>query len=302
MQKNKKPLVSVLITAYNAENYLVESVMSIVKQTYKKMEIIIVDDNSDDHTLNISNNLAHFDKRIQVFHLDKHSGPSIASNYGLEKVKGKFIARMDADDIATSDRIEKQVKFLEKNKDVVILGGQCILIDENGKIIGRKKYPEDNKKIYKSLYEFNPVQHPTCMIRQSTIKKYEVSYHNHTFLAHDLELVFELSKYGKLANLKDTTLFYRQYKNSLSLKDPKKTFEATVEVRKKALIAYKYKPSIKGWFIHFSQRALIAILPESFIYPLFCFLRMRKLPEININLNIISQTKKAWALAKTYLF
>lgn len=280
---NNLPLVTVIITAYNASQFIKEAILSIINQTYTNLEIIIVDDGSTDNTHKIAEYYSLIDQRIKLFKLNRNSGPSIASNLALEGAKGDFIARMDADDVAYLDRIEKQVDFLLKNPDVVIVGGQCILINKNGEIIGEKKFPLKHFEIYRSLFRLNPIQHPSSMFRKN-LKEKAIKYHNHSVLAHDLELVFEIAQYGKLANLEDFILYYRQSENSLSLKNPKETFKATVDIRKKAVRNYGYKPSFSSFLIHYLQIITIFFLPNRAIRLLFEFIRCKK--EINLNLNL----------------
>lgn len=276
MRTKNKPLVSVIITAYNAEKYIGLAVTSIINQTYQNLEIIIVDDKSTDSTFRIAKMLAKNDSRIRVYSMNRHGGPGLASNLGLRKAKGNFIARMDADDIALPHRLEKQLDFLLHHPQVIIVGGQCELIDEKGKIIGEKKYPITHKDIYTSLFTRNPIQHPACMFRRDLLPNRKIYYHNHSLLAHDLELVFELSKYGKLANLPEIVLQYRLHKDSLSLRNPKATFKATIAVRRKAVQKYHYLPPLRSKVIHYLQLFFIPMLPNSIIFVLFHLLKIKK--------------------------
>lgn len=271
--KKEQPLVSVLMTAFNAEKFVKQALESIINQTYPNLEIIVVDDGSTDRTYQIIKDLALTDTRIKAFRLKKNVGPSLASNFGLKKANGLLIARMDADDIAFPDRIERQVEFLLKNPQVVVVGGQCLLIDEENNLIGEKKFPTAHQPIYKSLFSINPIQHPTCMINRALLPKEGVWYHNHLVLAHDLELVFELAQYGQLANLPETVLYYRQYPNSLSLRNPKKTFRATFGVRIQAIKKYGYKPSFRAIMVNLLQLVIVNLLPTGLVYPLFTFWR-----------------------------
>jgi len=261
------------MTAFNAEKFVKKAVLSILGQTYKNFELLVVNDGSKDKTLKILKKLEDQDERIRIINSPKNIGPSYASNLALLQAKGKYICRMDADDIAFSDRLVKQLEFLQKNQDVVAVGGQCQLVDWKGNIIGSKNYPINNRDIYNSLYLFNPMQHPTLMINRNLLPKGLIFYKNGSVLAHDLELVFELAQYGKLANLKDDILFYRYHQNSLSLKNPKQTFKMTIIIRKKALTDYGYKPNIRGKLVNFSQRVMLSLLPEKYILPLFIILR-----------------------------
>src|SRR3989344_7971206 len=161
---NKKlPLVSIVMPVYNAGDFLVEAVKSILNQTYKNFEFIIVDDASTDSSYSILKQYARKDKRIKLFNNTKNKGISISVKLAISKAKGEFIARMDADDISFPQRLEKQVEYLQKHLQTVAIGTQCLLIDKNGEIIGEKKFPQEFKDIYKYIYQFVPVQQPTLM-------------------------------------------------------------------------------------------------------------------------------------------
>lgn len=272
-KRKSLPLVSVIITAYNAGKYVREAVESILNQTYKNLEIIIVNDGSTDNTLKTLISLKKEDKRIKLTSYKKNCGPSFASNIAISQTKGKYLARMDADDIAFADRIEKQLSFLLKNPKVIAVGGQCILIDENGQAFGEKKFSTKHNEIYKSLFRINPIQHPTCMINRQLLPGKTIFYDNGSYLAHDLELIFKLAQYGKLANLKEPVLYYRQRQTSLSLKNPKKTFIHTLEVRKRAVKYYQYRPSFSDYLITFAQTIGILLLPNGIINTLWQLIR-----------------------------
>ncbi len=117
--KNQNPLVSVIMPVYNAGNFLMEAIESILNQTYQNFEFIIVDDASTDNSWKIIQKYAKkYPKKIKAFQLKKtlNRGGDACANFALKKAKGKYIARMDADDIAHPKRLEKEVDFLEKTK------------------------------------------------------------------------------------------------------------------------------------------------------------------------------------------
>jgi len=274
--KQTLPLVSVVMTAYNAGKFVEQAVKSIQAQTYPNWELIIVNDGSTDNTLAIVKKIAKNDKRIKKISYAKNRGASYASNSGLAIARGVLIARMDADDIAMSDRFEKQVDFLQSNPKVIAVGGQCELIDSKGKNIGEKSFPLTNNEIYSALYQYNPVQHPTVMVNTKLLGKHKLVYHSDVVLAHDLELLFFLAQYGELANLPDTILKYRIHNDSLSLRNPKKTFRDTIEVRSRAVKMYGYVPTMRGQMMGLLQQMIVSMLPSVIIYPLFHLIRMRQ--------------------------
>ncbi|HBD02029.1 MAG: Glycosyl transferase family 2 [Microgenomates group bacterium GW2011_GWC1_46_16] len=280
--QNKKlhPLVSVIMTAYNADKFVGQAVGSIQAQTYPNLELIVVNDGSVDNTLSVVRKIAQSDKRIKVISYDKNRGASYASNLALDKARGKLIARMDADDIAIVDRFEKQVNYLLSNPEAIAVGGQCELIDSLGKSIGEKSFPLIHTQIYSALYQYNPVQHPTIMVNTKLLGKHKLVYHSDVVLAHDLELLFFLAQYGQLANLPDTILQYRIHNDSLSLRNPKKTFYDTIAVRSRAVKKYGYVPNLRGQVMGLMQQMIVGILPNVIIYPLFHLIRMSQVGDV----------------------
>lgn len=285
--KQKTPLVSVLMTAYNAAEFVVQAVESIQNQTYSNWELIIVNDGSSDTTGKMLHAIASKDKRIRVVHCRKNRGASYASNLGLAKARGQYIARMDADDIAMPDRLSKQIAYLQKHKNVIVVGGQCELIDIYGSSIGMKNFPTKHKEIYDALYQINPIQHPSLMINMKLLGAHKITYHTDVMLAHDLEILFKLAQYGRLANLEDVVLKYRVHNDSLSLKHPKETFRHTLTVRQRGVSQYGYIPSLRGTVINFIQRVVLSILPSEVVYPLFRIVRMKSPLEIG---NVLSDS------------
>ena len=128
-----KPLVSVVIGVYNEEDYLKETIDSILNQTLADFEFIIIDDGSEDKTQNILNEYKKIDCRIKLISNRKNLGISKSTNIGIKNAEGKYIAIMDAGDLSNRRRLEKQAKYLEARDDVYILGTQGRWIDGEGK-------------------------------------------------------------------------------------------------------------------------------------------------------------------------
>ncbi len=295
-----KPFVSVLMTAYNAEKYVSEAIESILNQSYKNFEFIIVNDGSNDRTLELIKEYRNRDKRIKIVSLNRNYGPSYASNIGIVKAKGQYLFRMDADDISEKDRLEKQVRFLLNKPEISMLGGQCTLIGKDGKVIGKKEFPTKHENIYRSLFSRNPIQHPSCVINLLNLTKNAILHDGKSVLAHDLELVFLASKYGKLANLKDCVLNYRQYQESFSLRNPKKTFAATLAVRLGSVLKYGYRPSLRGILTIIVQFVIVMVLPNKWIFPFYAYIRGIKkvnFKDVKISWDV-SFIKKAFSLVK----
>lgn len=267
--KNKTPQVSLIMPVYNAGEFLVESLESVLAQTFNNWELICVNDGSTDNTLQILEKYSSKDKRIRVYRLKDNAGVSRAANFALSKAKGEFLARMDADDVMLPKRLEKQVNFLLKHPETVIVGGQCLIINEYGKVTGDKIFPTNHEDIYRMLFQSMPIQQPTFMVNLARLPKRFHWYKAGQNTAEEVDLLFRLTKYGKYANLPEFVLKYRIHTNNLSLKNPKKTFSITYKTRKRAVSNYGYKPSLKAQTINLVQYLVIRLLPESIIYPLF---------------------------------
>lgn len=167
-----KPLISVVMSVFNDEKFLKYSIDSILNQSYKNFEFIIIDDGSTDSSLSIIKDYKKIDKRIIVVS-KQNTGLTKSLNVGLRLSKGKYIARIDGDDISHPLRFEKQIEILSKETQLELIGTNCILIDEDGLQIGRKKYnyPTNFKKIKTSLLSGNSVfSASSVMFKKSEIK------------------------------------------------------------------------------------------------------------------------------------
>ncbi len=267
------PLVSVIIPVFNGNGYLTKAISSILNQTHKNLEVIAIDDGSSDDSLLTLKKLAKTDSRLRVYRNPKNLNISRTLNRAVKLAKGKYIARMDADDIALPNRIEKQMKFLLKHPQVVILGGQVKTMDVSGKIIGRKLFPVLDKDIREALFTTNPIQHPTAIFNLNLIPKSFTWYDPALPPAEDYDLFFRLAKFGKLHNLPIFVLKYRQYLGSSTFKNPVKTFNVTKKVRHLAVTKYGYIPSVKAKLIHQVQVALIFMIPDFLVYPVYVLVR-----------------------------
>jgi len=221
---HKSPLVSVLIPMYNAENYIEPALESIQNQTYPNLEIICINDGSNDATFSIVESKAKLDSRIKL-HSHEHRGNACSRNKSIELSRGKYLAIMDADDISRLDRIEKQVNYMESNPDIVASSGNVEEFDEQGvfQTLTRPTNPE--------VLEFRqlrgiPIWHPTAIFRHSVLLNNNIRYsEKFTNTCEDYKLVFDLSQVGKLGNIPDVLLAYRRY--------PGQTISRYLEKRKK---------------------------------------------------------------------
>lgn len=258
-----------------------EAINSILGQSYKNFELIVINDASTDNTTDILSSFK--DKRLKVFTNKTRLGVTKSANFAISKAKGQFIARMDADDVASPDRFEKQLKFLIKNKNVVVVGGQCQLIDANGEMIGTKTFPLTNEKIQKMIFSSVPLQQPTLMVAKSRLPKDFVWYDENYSSAEELELLFKLFEFGEVRNLNEYILKYRMHSTNTSLSNPKKTFYLTLKTRFMAISKYGYRPTFRGVMTTIMQTILISVIPGSWVYPIYS--RVRGLNKLNVRIN-----------------
>ena len=210
-------LVSVIMSTYKEEEiFLRQAIESILDQTYKDFEYIIILDNPDnDLHIKIIEEYTNIDKRIKFYINKKNIGLTASLNKGLELAKGIYICRMDADDISISNRIENQKKYLEENK-YDLIGGISQMIDENGEsIYSIKKVPTDINKIKKALRYNQIISHPTWFGKKEVFDKLN-GYRNMPLCEdYDFTLRAVLNGY-KISNINETILKYRMTSSSIS--------------------------------------------------------------------------------------
>ena len=151
------------MTIYNHQNYLEQSIKSILKQSYKNWELIACENGSNDNSRNILKNFK--DKRIKKFYFKKNIGRTKCLNYALKKANGKYIAILDSDDIAMPNRFSKQITFIEK-KNVSLVGSWYSRIDNDGKITQKLKYSMENSFFIRKILFFNTIGHSTIMFKK----------------------------------------------------------------------------------------------------------------------------------------
>lgn len=259
-----KPLVTVYMPVFNASPYLNQAIDSILNQSYSNFEFIIVDDASTDNSWRIIKSYAKKDSRIVAIKNQINLGVSLTSNIAISKAQGKFLARMDADDISFTDRLEKQVQFLTKNTDTVAVGGQCVVIDEFNNVIGNKNFPTQAQKLKDMIFWAIPMQQPSMMVNLSKLPKKFVWYKPSQSSAEEINLMFRFMLYGQISNLEDNLLFYRHLNGSLSHKNPKATFKLTLKSRLTAL-NLGFKPSLKAIVLNLMQMAVVTLIPNHLI-------------------------------------
>ncbi|HEX7809479.1 MAG TPA: glycosyltransferase family 2 protein, partial [Thermoanaerobaculia bacterium] len=152
--------VSVLLPVWNGERFLAEAVESVLRQTHESLELIVIDDGSSDGSLAIAEEFAARDSRVVVIHTP-HRGLPSALNAGTAVARGRYVARMDADDVSLPTRLARQTEYLDANIDVVAVGSAVEVIDETGDFLGHKTFATDHEQITAALLVgLTPFSHP----------------------------------------------------------------------------------------------------------------------------------------------
>jgi len=275
---------------YNAANFLPQAIESILSQTYSDFEFIIIDDASTDNSWKIIKEYSKKDSRIVPIKNRINLGVSLTSNIAISISKGKFLARMDADDISFSDRIQKQVKILTKNSRLVAVGGQCIVIDKDDNIIGNKNFPTQPEKLKEMIFWAIPMQQPSMMVNLTKLPKNFKWYAPNNTSAEEVDLIFRFMNYGQITNTQDNLLFYRHLNNSLSHVNPKSTFRLTLKSRFKA-IQDGYQPSFKAIILNICQIIAISTIPTSLINEIWSLIRGIKKVTPGLTVGTFTQTE-----------
>lgn len=212
------PIVTVLMPVYNSAAYLDKAVQSILDQTHENFEFLIFDDGSSDGSVKKLINYAQTDSRIK-FYQCSHSGYSAHLNEGIQLACGSFIARMDSDDYAYPQRLEKQLNYLQNHPDVLAVGTSVELMDEDGDsyscVCGEMSHEELVKHYLQPQGGVGLLYHPSMMMRTEAVRLVG-GYRTDFEPAEDMDLWLRLSEVGKLARMEDVLLKFRTHQTSIS--------------------------------------------------------------------------------------
>jgi len=225
--KDRTPIISVILPVYNGEDHLTECIESILSQTFKDFEFIIVDDASTDNTSQILKEFAQKDKRIKIIVHNTNLKQTAAANTAIKNAKGKYLARMDADDIALSNRFGRQVAFMEKNADIGLLGSWVDIIDDYGKILKTWHTNSSNGYLGWNLLFGTSFAHSSVMMRSKIVK---IAGYYQSSEAEDYELWSRISRIAKVENLPETLQQKRVWAGQLALKVPTETRDCVLQI------------------------------------------------------------------------
>ena len=217
----KNPEISIIMSAYNADKYIADSINSILKQTYTNFEFLIIDDASKDQTLKIIKKFQKIDKRIKLIKNKKNIGLTKSLNKLSKKAKGRFLARMDADDICYTNKLKKQISWFKKNPKAILLGTSGFKINENSRRLSKYRLPAiSHEKIVKKLIFNNFYLHSSTMFKRISFLKIG-GYRSFFLYSQDYDLWIRMAKEGRIGNLSDNLVGIRSHSDSISSNNKK---------------------------------------------------------------------------------
>lgn len=245
-----KPLVSVLMSVHDEpENMIETAVKSICNQSYDNIEFIIIDDASNEGIYEYLKSLANQYPKIRLYRNEINLGLTATLNKGLSLVEGEYIARMDADDYSLPQRIQMQVEYLQRYKDVDILGTGVVSFGD--RICFMSQYNgASNEQIQSDLFFTSSLCHPSVMIRKSFLRRTNLTYDEHIKKGQDYDLWERASVFGMLAVLPNVLLYYRLHPNQITSTNRKDQDTTTINVMKRRIQRLGLKPTERELVCH----------------------------------------------------
>ncbi|GHU83754.1 glycosyl transferase [Bacteroidia bacterium] len=260
MEKKKYSIkISIVMPVYNADAYLAESIQSILNQTLVDFELIIIDDGSTDNTTQIVRSFS--DIRIVLLRNEHDFIGSL--NLGIKQAKGKYIARMDADDAMLPNRLQVQYDFMEQNQTIDVCGSWAEIFGDGD---GLLRTPIEHKQIVAIMLLYNPMIHPSVIMRRSVLKYLRKPYKRDYPAAEDYKLWIDLAGKGaRFANIPQVLLRYRQSPNQVTKIQNREMSLSSLKIRIK--YAEQIMKQITGkdkYFLDFFDQ-LIGLLNKNLI-------------------------------------
>ncbi len=221
------PRISVIMGVYNDASYVRKAIDSILNQTYKDFEFIIINDGSTDDTAEI---LATYDDPRVINIAQNNQGLVASLNRGIKKAKGTFIARQDADDYSEPDRLEKQMLFLGDHKNTVVLGSSMKVMDNGGRIRHKHHVLLAEAELKQELLLRSPFAHGSVIFNKKAALQVGM-YKQDFWPAEDYELWLRLSKFGDFANINEPLYVYRENTLGISLSNKKLQLQKIYEIQ-----------------------------------------------------------------------
>ncbi len=215
MRKGAPPKATVLMSCYNAERWLEESIESVLSQSYCDYELLLINDGSTDNTLNVLNKYKSIDSRVKIIN-KANTGLADSLNCGLKIAQGEWLVRLDADDLCYENRLYEQMYYLNRNKDVILLGSGFTEIDEHGRFIKEHRYPISHKGLLRNLEKLKRFfPHSSVFFKLNIVKKL-AGYSTLLWRSEDSDLWLRLAEVGRIACVGKSLVKVRKHQDQIS--------------------------------------------------------------------------------------
>jgi len=263
-----KPRVSVIMPTFNSERFVSAAIESVLNQSYKDLELIAVDDGSTDTTPAILRHYANLDSRVQVLRNETNRKAPYSRNRGISVSRGEFLVTFDSDDICAPTRLATQIRRMQDDSRLGVIGSSILLIDQYDQVIGCRRYPESDERLRRNIFKFSPFAAPSTMIRKSSILNAGL-YDATLAPCEDIDLWFRIARIAKLGNCPEVLLKYRVHGESATFKTMRKMNAYTFRIRLKAMREYAYPTNLSTLTQLFVIRLLTFALPAEIEFYLF---------------------------------
>jgi glycosyltransferase involved in cell wall biosynthesis len=271
----QQALVSVVLPVHNAAPYLRAAIESVLAQTYRLFELVIVDDGSTDGSVAIAEEYAQAHPHVRLIRNPANLGIVQARNRAFAEADpaSAYFAVFDSDDICLPDRLQMQVDFLEAHPDHALVGGHTFVIDEDDGVVGARRYPVTHAEIASVITRYCPIAQPTAMIRRSALEAVG-GYRDRFPRCHDYDLWLRMAARYKIANLDAFTLKYRISRTQGKRVHLRQSLKLTIELQREWLL---YGPFFNPFNIaYYAAEYLLLLLPEPLVLGLFMRLTYRR--------------------------
>ena len=264
--------VAILLAVYNAEKYLEECLTSIENQSWQDWELFACNDGSKDASLSIMKRYAANDQRIHILNNEQNIGIVATRNRLIEAIpaQAEYAAWVDSDDICFTDRIQRQVEFLEAHPEIGAVGAALEIIDENSRTTGFRHYPESPEEIRQKLPVTNVIAQPVLMLRSSVIKSTGLYTFDYP-VCEDYDYWLRVSEKYDFANIGEPLLRYRISTTQCKQSRLKEMLRLTLKIQRDHHRRTGRKMSVAG-MLHQLAVSILLLLPAKLILKLFCLL------------------------------
>ncbi|BAZ32363.1 putative glycosyl transferase [Cylindrospermum sp. NIES-4074] len=258
-------MISIVMAAYNASEYIALAIESILNQTFSEFELIVIDDGSTDNTVKIVEHYIELDQRVRLIQ-NNHTGVCHARNTGIQSSKYSWIAIMDADDISLPQRLEKQINAAKANPEVVAWGTYVQHMSSTGDILSLQKQGPISQEEYHSLMndgEIPFIIHPTTMMKKDVFLKVG-AYDSQFPLAQDLELMSRMAHQGIIIAIPEPLVWYRVHSQSASMQKffSQQFFTRWIIARHQARLAGTGLPELNQFIAEEKKQSILLRLAQ----------------------------------------